>query len=74
VQGKKFDEEKLRLDLLPIDPLRAIGKILTFGAKKYGDRNWEKGLKWSRVYGALQRHLFAYWDGEDTDEETGESH
>lgn len=73
-EGKKFDKDKLRVELLPIKPLQDISRILTFGAEKYGDRNWEKGLEWSRVYGALQRHLMAWWDGEDKDPETGESH
>jgi hypothetical protein len=39
-----------------------------------GDRNWEHGMKWSRVYGALLRHLTAWWGGEDKDPETGRSH
>ena len=39
-----------------------------------GDRNWEQGMDWSRVYGALQRHLNAWWGGEHTDPETGKSH
>lgn len=28
-----------------------------------GERNWEKGMKWSRVYGAALRHLFAWFAG-----------
>ena len=41
---------------------------------KTGDRNWEKGMKWGRVYGALMRHLWAWWRGEKADPETGMSH
>ena len=37
-------------------------------------RNWEKGYDWSLSYGALQRHLLAFWGGEDLDEEFGDSH
>jgi hypothetical protein len=73
-EGTKHDEEKPRTDLLPIDPMMDIAEILTFGAKKYSDRNWEKGIKWSRVYGALLRHMFAWWKGQDLDPETGKSH
>ena len=73
-EGKKFDEDKIRMELIPPELLTEVGKILTFGSKKYGDRNWEKGMDWGRVYGALQRHLNAYWSGQDKDEETGESH
>lgn len=72
--GLKFDADKLRLDLLPIRPLEAIGEVLTFGAKKYSERNWEKGFSWSRPFGACLRHLFAFWRGEKYDPETGLPH
>lgn len=74
LEGKKFDKEKLRVDLLPPDALEEIAKVLTFGAQKYGDRNWEYGMKWSRPYGAILRHLWAWWKGEDIDPESGISH
>lgn len=70
----KFDGEKVRLDLIPVTPLLAIGKVLTYGAKKYSERNWEKGLAWSRCYAAALRHLFAWWSGETNDPETGLNH
>lgn len=73
-EGVKFDSGKVRMELLPPELLVGVADILTFGAKKYADRNWEKGMDWSRVYGALLRHLNAWWGGEDTDPETGKSH
>lgn len=73
-EGRKNDSDKNRVELLPVDALEDIGEILTFGAAKYGDRNWEKGMAWSRVFGALLRHLFAWWRGEKSDPETGKSH
>lgn len=72
--GIKNDAEKPRTDLLPVRPLLKIAKVLTFGAKKYTDRNWEEGFKYGRVYGAALRHLFAWWQGENIDTETGLSH
>lgn len=72
--GRKDDQDKIRFELLPGDALRAIAVILTFGAKKYSDRNWEKGMHWSRPYGALQRHLTDWFEGKGLDEETGKSH
>lgn len=72
--GNKFDGEKLRLDLLSFQAIQGTADVLTFGAKKYGDRNWENGLSFSRVFGALLRHLFAWWLGKDNDDETGLSH
>lgn len=73
-EGRKDDNGKIRFELLPGDALRAISVILTFGAVKYAPRNWEKGMDWSRVYGALQRHLWSWWEGENKDAETGHSH
>lgn len=73
-EGTKFDDGKTRLDLIPPEALFALGHILTFGANKYDDRNWEKGMKWSRVWGATLRHGFAWLRGEKKDPETGYSH
>lgn len=73
-EGTKYDTGKIRMDLLPPELLTAVATILTFGANKYTDRNWEQGMDWGRVYGALLRHLNAWWAGEDKDPETGESH
>ena len=73
-QGVKFDTDKLRTDLLPIEAIEDITQVFTFGAKKYGDRNWEKGMKWTRLIGASLRHLFAVAKGEDIDKESGLPH
>ncbi|MBD3292991.1 MAG: hypothetical protein GF393_08715 [Armatimonadia bacterium] len=64
----------MRYDLIPPEALRALAEVLTYGARKYGDRNWEQGLDWSRPYAAGQRHLWAWWAREGTDPETGLSH
>lgn len=73
-QGTKLDDGKIRMDLLPSAPLKDIAEVLTFGAKKYAAHNWRKGINYSRVYGALQRHLSAWNEGEDTDPESGLNH
>lgn len=71
----KHDGEKSnRPELIPPEAVTALGTVLAFGAKKYGDRNWEKGFKWSRIFGAAMRHLWAWWGGEKADPETGFSH
>ena len=70
----KLDKDKIRTDLIPVLPLEQIARVLTYGAKKYSDRNWEKGFDFSRCYGAALRHLFSWWDGEDTDAESNLSH
>ena len=73
-EGKKFDESKVRMDLVPPSIVGAVATVLTFGASKYGDRNWECGIKYSRVYGAMLRHILAWWEREDNDPESGFHH
>lgn len=74
-EGMKHDgEKKFRPELLSPAATLGLSAVLTVGAKKYEDRNWEKGILYSRVYGALMRHMLAWWDGEDFDPETGLPH
>jgi len=72
--GQKFDSDKLRYDLLPPELLEEVARVLAFGAEKYSARNWELGMQWSRPFGAMMRHMWAWWGGEDKDPETGYSH
>lgn len=78
VAGMKFDGEKARMDLL-IDgmpkSLVSVAEVLTFGARKYADHNWQfvdNGP--SRYKAALLRHLTAHSDGEHYDAESGLPH
>lgn len=73
-EGTKFDGGKLRYDLLQKDAIRGLAEVLTFGASKYSDRNWEKGMQWSRIIASLKRHLSAIENGEDYDKESGLLH
>ncbi len=73
--GRKFDTEKPRWDLLPLDVLEPMIRVLGFGARKYGVENWKQlsdGRR--RYYAALMRHLKAWQAGERADPESGESH
>ena|ERR1700682_4855695 len=72
--GVKHDSGKVRMDLLSPIALEEIAKVMTYGAKKYGDNNWRGGLAWSRVVGALLRHVFSWIKREEIDSETGLSH
>jgi dATP/dGTP diphosphohydrolase len=84
MEGRKDDKGKARLDLIAPELLFAIGEVLTYGADKYGERNWEKGMKWGRPYAACLRHLLAWWGGKgpttksflfgELDHDTGWSH
>lgn len=72
--GKKYDQGKIRYDLIPPVAYEGIAKVFTMGAKKYGDRNWEGGVDYLRLYAATMRHLQAWRQGIDIDEESGLSH
>lgn len=72
--GRKDDSGKPRLDLIAPELLLGMGQVLDAGASEYGERNWERGMAWSRAYAALGRHMAAWWMGQDTDPKTGLSH
>jgi len=72
--GRKDDIGKVMMHLLIPSFLRGVASVLTFGANKYQPRNWEKGIKYSRVYAALLRHVNTWWEGERNDPETGIHH
>jgi hypothetical protein len=74
VEGFKYDANKLRFDLLPTGPLQQLAEVYTMGAAKYSSRQWENGMDWSRCYAAAQRHMIAFWSGQDLDEESGLPH
>lgn len=73
--GMKFDGDKLRWDLLPIECAEDIVKVLTMGAAKYADNNWQLVANANeRYYAACLRHLAAWRKGEITDPESGLPH
>ena len=73
-EGTKLDSGKPRMDLLPYDALVDLAEIYRVGAEKYGENNWRKGFKWSRIFAAVQRHLAAFWEGQDIDGDSGLPH
>lgn len=74
VTGGQKGVKAQRHSLLPRHGLDVIAEVFGFGAQKYEDHNWRRGYEWSKSYDALQRHLTAWWDGEDIDPESGLSH
>ncbi len=72
--GYKEDKGKLRYDLLPPYALSELAKVYTYGADKYTDNNWRKGMKWGRIFGALMRHLWKFWAKRERDKESGILH
>ncbi len=73
-EGLRYNQGKSRYDL--IHPLAEKGMVdvLTYGANKYEEKNWEKGMAWSKIIASLRRHLAAIEKGEDYDAESGLLH
>lgn len=63
-------------ELAWIDPrsIMQVAEVAQMGAEKYGKHNYRNGYEWSKNYNALQRHLHAFWGGEDLDPESGMPH
>lgn len=53
-------EGKARPDLISPYAQMRKGEWLRLGAKKYTERNWEKGMKIGRCIASLERHLQEY--------------
>lgn len=73
-QNIKADGEKTRMELIPTSAYKSLGRVLTFGAKKYTPNSWQN-VEVERYVGALLRHLCAYLDDPyGKDEESGLYH
>ncbi len=70
-EGKKYDESKLRYDLLEPFFEDSVAEVLTYGAKKYNSNNWQNVEPFNdRYYAALRRHLSDWRKGEKRDKES----
>ncbi|UQS94717.1 hypothetical protein SEA_ZEINA_43 [Arthrobacter phage Zeina] len=72
--GGEKGVKEARFDLIPVKALETVATLYGRGAKKYSEHNWRKGYEWSKSYAAMQRHLTAFWGGEDIDPEMGLPH
>lgn len=68
--GTKNDNGKARWSLMPWKQLAQVVDVLTYGAQKYSDNNWQKVDK-TRYADAAMRHLSDYLAGVRSDPETG---
>lgn len=66
---------KPNLALLPASALIMGAAVMQHGADKYGAYNWRREQVAATVYvSAMMRHLLAFVDGQDIDEESGLPH
>lgn len=72
--GVKADQGKLQWNLVPLEYLEGMVRVLMHGASKYSKHQWRRGMPWTQPYEALLRHLVAWQAGEDIDPESGLPH
>lgn len=71
----RFGLLKTPMHLLPVPALTSMAEVFRLGAKKYGPYNWRKDrVSASVYYAAAMRHMMAWWEGEDIDQESGQPH
>lgn len=73
-EGRKHDKGKPRYSLIPVSPLRDVAEVFTFGAEKYGVKNYLYIDDENRIVDALMRHTEALRSGEYLDPESGKPH
>ena len=74
-QGAAKGSKPQRMDLIPWDAVVATSEVFHFGSVKYDDHNWARGgMRYGLMFAAMQRHLAAWWQGEDDDPESGLCH
>lgn len=67
--------KKAPLSTLPAHVILELGTAMLEGAAKYGRFNYRAiGVRASVYYDALQRHILAWWEGEDIDPDSGLPH
>lgn len=72
--GTKHDSGKPSISLIPKEALWGMATAFTYGSKKYGQHNFKEGIAYSRLADACYRHLSAFMNGENIDEESGNNH
>jgi hypothetical protein len=73
--SKKFDSNKPRLDLTPVEFNIGVAKAFGLGADKYGKYNFrDPGMDYTRLLAAAIRHLQLELAGIETDKESSLDH
>ena len=73
-KASRFNEGKRKWSLVHYKSLEPLVEVLEFGAKKYGEFNWQKGLDKKEILESMMRHLASLMDGEQNDKESGLHH
>lgn len=67
--------KKVPFSCLPSTVMAEVALAMYEGARKYGRHNYRViGVRASVYYDAAMRHITAWWEGENTDPDSGLSH
>lgn len=78
-KARRYNQGKLRYELIPSSFKKELAKVYTMGAEKYtirdengniiedGSDNWRKGFLWRDALASVIRHLEKFDSGEDYD-------
>lgn len=70
----RYNKGKPQIHQVPSCVITGIAEVLAFGEAKYGKWNWQKGNKFSVPYDSAMRHLLAFNEGQDLDDESKMNH
>lgn len=74
MKGLRHNSGKLRWSLVSWKALEPMVRVMMYGAQKYSNDNWKKGLDKTEILESLMRHLTSLMDGELRDKESGLLH
>lgn len=73
--GLHKDDGKPRVEFIRPEFILAMAEHLTkCMPAKYPDYNWTNGIDFTKLYNSIQRHLLAWYSGQDKDPETNTHH
>ena len=80
-EPKKLNKGKPMMSLIRPEFSEGLAQALTYGYVKYDEKKGEiqnylkeDGFYYSTIYDSLQRHLGAWWSGENIDKESNIHH
>ena len=70
-EAPKYDmDKKLRIELIPPEAIFVLTRVYMYGVQKYYEHSWRQGITWSKLFGAILRHVYAWFRGEENDPES----
>ncbi len=70
---RSSDAESTRYDLISPIGLRRLAETYAYGARKYGDDNWLKGIPASDLFNHAVRHLYLWLAGDRSEDHLAHS-